>query len=172
MPCLSALLVCRALHACPLPRLPLLLCHVNLRYVSALFSCLTLPCYLARLSSPSLPACPEMPWQPPCLALDCQTALPSQATLPACCTLSPCPACLPACQVWCFSHRAVCLGEVGTKNCFGLKSKVPFITDQLRPHFHCVYSMGRGVSCEMFHLPRYSGMWRRDEKMFRPHRFW
>jgi hypothetical protein len=40
------------------------------------------------------------------------------------------------------SDPTVILREIGTKKCFYLKSKVPFITELLQPNFLCLYHMG------------------------------
>jgi hypothetical protein len=42
------------------------------------------------------------------------------------------------CHVAYFSHRTAMRGEIWMKNCFGLRSKVPFITDRLQPNLHCL----------------------------------
>jgi hypothetical protein len=46
-----------------------------------------------------------------------------------------------------FSYPAAKQGKTGKKNCFGLKSKMPFSIDRFRPNSHCLYGRRRD-SCD------------------------
>jgi hypothetical protein len=46
------------------------------------------------------------------------------------------------CKVYCLSHPAAMRRQIGTKNCFGLRSKAPFVTAQFRPNSPWLWWMG------------------------------
>jgi hypothetical protein len=51
------------------------------------------------------------------------------------------------------THLTRILGEIRTKNSFGLKSKVPFIIDRLEPNFHYLLPMRSGYSVVLLSDP-------------------
>jgi hypothetical protein len=54
--------------------------------------------------------------------------------------------------VWSFSHPPAMGGEIGSKNCSGLKSEVPFVTARFLPNPHILYSTD--MECLVFCLIR------------------
>jgi hypothetical protein len=65
------------------------------------------------------------------------------------------------CQGWCLSEPASMWGEIWTKNCFGLKSKVPFFTDWFWTNLQRVCRMG--MECRLRCLRHPAA--KRSEKM-------
>jgi hypothetical protein len=55
----------------------------------------------------------------------------SEPNFPGCCAWIEC-------QLWFFSLPSAARGEIGRKNCFGLRSKVLFFTDLIRPNSRCL----------------------------------
>jgi hypothetical protein len=50
------------------------------------------------------------------------------------------------------SDPTAIIGEIRTKNCFGLKSKVPFIADRLQPDLQWLLRMRRDYHVVLFDL--------------------
>jgi hypothetical protein len=51
------------------------------------------------------------------------------------------------------SDPTAILRGIGTKNCFDLKSKVPFITERLQRNLLCLYNMGREYNAVLLSDP-------------------
>jgi hypothetical protein len=52
------------------------------------------------------------------------------------------------CHVWCLCHHASILSQKLPKNCFGLKSILPFVTGRFRPKLHL--SWVKGWECQVW----------------------
>jgi hypothetical protein len=72
-------------------------------------------------------------------------------------TYSGCGACGGSTTCDILSHSAAMRGEKRMKNCFGLKNKVPFISDPLQPNLHCLWRMRR--ACHVAYVSHPTAIW-------------